>query len=39
LGDASVPFEQLSLLSRRIGEINRELEGKEMRWLELSEIM
>ena len=39
LGDASVPFEQLSLLSRRIGEINTELEGKEMRWLELSEIM
>jgi hypothetical protein len=29
----------LQKLSHRIGEINRDLDQKEMRWLELSEIM
>lgn len=39
LGNHELPFDHLSLLSRRIGEINNEISNKEMRWLELSEVM
>jgi ATP-binding cassette subfamily F protein uup len=38
LGNAELPYEQLTLVSKRIGEITQELEQKEMRWLELSEL-
>ncbi len=33
------PFEELQVLSQRIGEVTRLLDEKEFRWLELSEIM
>lgn len=39
LSNPGAPFEQITLLSKRIGEISTMLEEKEMRWLELSEIM
>ena len=39
LSNAGASFEQLNLLSKRIGEIDDELSVKEMRWLELSEIV
>jgi ATP-binding cassette subfamily F protein uup len=39
LSNPEAPFEQLSLLSKRIGDITNELTFKEMRWLELSEMM
>ena len=39
LSDADAPYERLNLLSKRIGEISNLLNEKEMRWLELSEIM
>jgi len=39
LSDSSAPYERLNLLSKRIGEISNLLSEKEMRWLELSEIM
>ena len=39
LSDAGAPYERLNLLSKRIGEISNLLNEKEMRWLELSEIM
>lgn len=32
-------FDQLNLLSKRIGEISTALEQKELRWLELSELL
>ena len=38
LSSASQPFEKLEQLSKRIGEISREIDEKELRWLELSEI-
>ncbi len=34
----SAPFDELQVLSKRIGEIASELDAKEMRWLELSEM-
>jgi ATP-binding cassette subfamily F protein uup len=37
LNSGSIPFEELQLLSKRIGDIAIELDAKEMRWLELSE--
>jgi ATP-binding cassette subfamily F protein uup len=37
--EGSLPFEELQQLSQRIGEISTLLDGKEMRWLELSEMM
>ena len=37
--DGSLPFDELQHLSQRIGEISTLLDGKEMRWLELSEMM
>jgi ATP-binding cassette subfamily F protein uup len=39
LANPAAPYEQLNLFSKRIGEINSLLENKEMRWLELSELM
>jgi ATP-binding cassette subfamily F protein uup len=36
-GDAS--FEELQQLSNRIGEVSKSLDEKELRWLELSEIV
>ena len=37
--EGSLPFDELQHLSQRIGEISTLLDGKEMRWLELSEMM
>ncbi|HEY6979023.1 MAG TPA: ATP-binding cassette domain-containing protein, partial [Chitinophagaceae bacterium] len=39
LSDPDAPYERLNLLSRRIGEITTLLNDKELRWLELSEII
>ena len=39
LNSGTLPFDELQLLSRRIGEIASELDTKEMRWLELSELI
>lgn len=39
LNSGSTPFEELQALSNRIGEVTRLLDEKELRWLELSEIM
>ncbi|MBA4196499.1 MAG: ABC transporter [Chitinophaga sp.] len=39
LANADISYEQITLLSKRIGEISHELAVKEMRWLELSEMM
>jgi len=39
LSTGNMVFEELQKLSHRIGEINQDLDQKEMRWLELSEIM
>jgi ATP-binding cassette subfamily F protein uup len=38
LNSGTVPFDQLQQLSFRIGEISQLLDGKELRWLELSEL-
>jgi ABC transport system ATP-binding/permease protein len=37
--DGGLSFEELQTLSQRIGEISTLLDGKEMRWLELSEMI
>ena len=39
LSEGSLPFEQLQELTKRIGEIAAGLDEKEIRWLELSELM
>ncbi|MBX2921412.1 MAG: ABC-F family ATP-binding cassette domain-containing protein [Chitinophagaceae bacterium] len=39
LGDGTLPYDQLQKYSSRIGEISSMLDEKEMRWLELSELM
>ncbi len=39
LNDASLPFEELRKLSERIAELTEILDEKELRWLELSELM
>lgn len=39
LGSGLLSFEDLEKLSKRIGEVNELLDEKEMRWLELSEII
>ena len=39
LNDSALPFEELSKLSQRIGEVSNLLDEKEMRWLQLSEMM
>ncbi|WP_026770629.1 ABC-F family ATP-binding cassette domain-containing protein [Asinibacterium sp. OR53] len=38
MSNAKLPFEELQKISNRMIEINRLLEEKEMRWLELSEL-
>lgn len=38
LGDASTAYDELQRLSARIGELTQQLDEKEMRWLELSEM-
>jgi len=39
LNDTSLPFEELRKLSERIAELTEILDEKELRWLELSELM
>jgi len=39
LNSGTAPFDQLQQMSIRIGEISQILDDKELRWLELSEIM
>ena len=39
LNSGDTPFEELLVLSGRIGEITTLLDEKELRWLELSELM
>lgn len=39
LGAGNLPFEELQTLSNRIGEVANLLDKKEMRWLELSEMI
>ncbi len=39
LNNSNTPFEELTILSKRIGEITALLDEKELRWLELSDIM
>ncbi|MCH5596957.1 hypothetical protein [Niabella ginsengisoli] len=39
LNDSNLPFEELQKSSNRIGEIASLLDEKEMRWLELSELI
>jgi ATP-binding cassette subfamily F protein uup len=39
LNSSSLPYEQLQQFSNRIGEITQILDQKEMRWLQLSEMM
>jgi ATP-binding cassette subfamily F protein uup len=39
LNNSATPFEELAVLSHRIGEVTSQLDRKELRWLELSEIM
>ncbi|HTD92528.1 MAG TPA: ABC-F family ATP-binding cassette domain-containing protein [Chitinophagaceae bacterium] len=39
LGSAETPFDELQKLSTRIGSLEKELDEKELRWLELSEMM
>lgn len=38
LTNGNTPFEELQLISQRIGEVTRLLDEKELRWLELSEV-
>jgi ATP-binding cassette subfamily F protein uup len=38
LNNGNTPFEELQQLSLRIGEITQQLDEKELRWLELSEL-
>lgn len=38
LNNSSTPFDELQQLALRIGEITNQLDEKELRWLELSEI-
>jgi ATP-binding cassette subfamily F protein uup len=39
LNNGNTPFEELQHLSHRIGEVTRLLDEKELRWLELSELI
>jgi ATP-binding cassette subfamily F protein uup len=39
LNNGATPFEELEKLSKRIGEVTQELDEKELRWLELSELV
>ena len=39
LNNGNTPFEELQALSSRIGQVTQELDQKEIRWLELSEMI
>ncbi len=39
LTSGQTPFEELQIISQRIGEVTRLLDEKELRWLELSEVI
>jgi ATP-binding cassette subfamily F protein uup len=39
LNSSATPFDELQKLSVRIGEVTRQLDEKELRWLELSELL
>ncbi|MFT3750986.1 MAG: ABC-F family ATP-binding cassette domain-containing protein [Agriterribacter sp.] len=39
LNEGALPYDQLQKLSQRIGEVSAQLDEKEMRWLELSELI
>ena len=39
LSNGDLPFEELQQLSNRIGEVTAQLDEKELRWLELSELL
>jgi ATP-binding cassette subfamily F protein uup len=39
LTSGKTPFEELKVISKRIGEVTRLLDEKELRWLELSEVI
>lgn len=39
LASGNIPFEELQQLSQRIGEVTEQLDEKEFRWLELSELV
>ncbi|MBX3256837.1 MAG: ABC-F family ATP-binding cassette domain-containing protein [Chitinophagaceae bacterium] len=39
LEDSTLPYDQLQKLSSRIGDVSSMLDEKELRWLELSELM
>jgi len=39
LNNSNTPFDELQKLSVRIGEVTNELDEKELRWLEISEMM
>ncbi|MCH5683651.1 ABC transporter C-terminal domain-containing protein [Niabella sp. W65] len=39
LNDGSLPYEELQKLANRIGELSDLLDEKELRWLELSELI
>ncbi|MCC6289410.1 MAG: ABC-F family ATP-binding cassette domain-containing protein [Chitinophagaceae bacterium] len=39
LNEGTLPYDQLQKFSQRIGELSEQLDEKEMRWLELSELI
>jgi ABC transport system ATP-binding/permease protein len=39
LNSGATPFEELQQLSHRIGEVTKQLDEKELRWLEISELL
>ncbi len=39
LGNTDISYEQISTWSNRIGDITNEIASKELRWLELSDLM
>ncbi|MFT3945499.1 MAG: ABC-F family ATP-binding cassette domain-containing protein [Agriterribacter sp.] len=39
LNEGALPYEQLQKLAQRIGEVSAQLDAKELRWLELSELI
>jgi ATP-binding cassette subfamily F protein uup len=39
LNSGKTPFQELKVISKRIGEVTRLLDEKELRWLELSEVL
>jgi ATP-binding cassette subfamily F protein uup len=39
LNDSNIPFDELDKLSKRIAEVTNLIDEKEIRWLELSEVV